>query len=144
MPTPRASHGAPGQRTIEDVWARFVASVSRETPAMASFIRAPASQGALAEAERRLGCALPDELRRLYVCADGFALGAFLLRDDYRILPVDEMVEASLGLVGASITLDFESGEVSRAKKVIRLVLARARPDDEDVEQISLRLRARK
>ncbi len=78
------------------------------------------------------------------MCADGFALGAFLLRDDYRILPVDEMVEASLGLVGASITLDFESGEVSRAKKVIRLVLARARPDDEDVEQISLRLRARK
>jgi hypothetical protein len=84
--------------------------------------------------------AMPEELRRLYSLADGFVAGAYLLHDDFRLLPIGEMVEASLALVGEPVVLDELAGEVSVSKKVIRLVFAQTREDDLDISQVSLRL----
>ena len=102
--------------------------------------RPPATPKALAEAEQRLRRALPDELRSIYSLADGFVAGAYLLHDDYRLLPIGEMVEASLALVGEPVVLDELAGQYSVAKKVTRLVFAQTKEDDPDISQVSLRL----
>ncbi|MGO8951447.1 MAG: SMI1/KNR4 family protein [Ktedonobacterales bacterium] len=103
-------------------------------------IRPPATIEGIQEAEQRLHCAIPDELQHLYLLADGFVEGAFLLRDTYRLLPLSEMVDATLALVGTPIIFDVLSGEVSLSNKVVRLVFAHAKADDPDVAQITLRL----
>jgi cell wall assembly regulator SMI1 len=132
------------KQTMSDVWARFITLLAADAPQMVERIRPPATAGALAEAEQRLAVALPEDMRQLYLLADGFAEGAFLLRDDYRILPLSEMIEASLALVGETVVLDYLAGEVEKPKKVTRLLFARAQEDDPDVSQVSVRLRAKK
>jgi hypothetical protein len=97
-----------------------------------------------AEAEQRLQCPLPEELLQLYSLADGFAVGAYVLRDGYRLLPLDEMIEASLALVGEPVVLDALAGEYSQVQRVIRLVFGQAQEDDPDIVQVSVRLWHRK
>lgn len=126
-----------------DVWKQFVAYLEVDSPHALGHIRPEASVKAIAEAEQRLNVALPEELCQLYLIADGFAEGAFLLRDDYRILPLSEMVEASLALVGQVVVMDYLAGEVENPKKVTRLLFARSKEDDPDVSQVTLRLRAK-
>src|SRR5262249_44657382 len=128
----------PDHRALTVAWARFIALLTTQSPELLEQIRPPAAPEALAAAEQRLRRALPQDLRQLYALADGFVAGAYLLRDDYRLLPLDEMVEASLALVGAPVVLDELAGEVSVAKTVIRLVVARAKEDDPDIEQVSV------
>jgi hypothetical protein len=60
-----------------------------------------------------------------------------------RILPLGEMIEASLALVGIPIIMGNLALEVAVPNQVIRLLFARAKEDNPDVEQVSLRLRAR-
>jgi cell wall assembly regulator SMI1 len=132
------------QRTLEETWSRFIDYLAEQAPQAIASVRVPASSEAIEQAEQRLNCALPEALRQLYALADGFAADAYLLRDEYRILPLNEMVEASLGLVGEPVVLDALAGEVAVTKKVTRLVFAQARDDDPDVSQVSLRLWARK
>jgi cell wall assembly regulator SMI1 len=128
------------QRALTVAWTRFIELLTSQSPKLVEQIHPPATPAALAQAEQRLQCALPEELRALYSLADGFAAGAYLLGDDYRLLSLGEMVEASLGLVGEPVVLDALAGEVSVAKKVMRLVFAQAKEDDHDVAQVSLRL----
>lgn len=132
------------QRTLEGTWSRFIEYIVAQSPLMMEHIRAPASPEAIEQAERRLNCALPEALRQLYLLADGFAADAYLLRDQYRVLLLSEMVEASLALVGEPVVLDALAGEVAVTKKVTRLIFAHARDDDPDVSQVSLRVWARK
>ncbi len=127
-------------QALTATWARFTALLTAQSPELLQHIRPPAAREALAEAEQRLQCTLPEELRQLYSLADGFVAGAYLLRDDYHLLPLGEVVEASLALVGEPVVLDELAGEVSVAKKVIRLVFAQAKEDDPDISQVSLRL----
>ncbi|HET8846107.1 MAG TPA: SMI1/KNR4 family protein [Ktedonobacteraceae bacterium] len=131
------------QPTLDGVWGRFVQFLASHAPAMVEQIRTPAKASAVAEAEQRLGVVFPEELRQLYLLADGFVEGAYLLRDDYRILPLDEMVEASLALVGEPIMMDGLLLQVAMPNKVIRLLFAQAREDDPDVKQVSVRLRSK-
>lgn len=132
------------QRTLEDMWGRFIEYLAEQSPQVITSVRAPASPESIEQAERRLNCALPEALQHLYALADGFVADAYLLRDQYRILPLSEMVETSLELVGEPVVLDALAGEVAVAKKATRLVFARAREDDPDVSQVSLRVWARK
>ena len=132
------------QYTISDLWQRFVKLLEADSPQSVERIRPSASAEAIAEAEQRLKVVFPEELRQLYLLADGFAEGAFLLRDDYRILQLSEMVEASLALVGKVVVMDYLAGEIEKPKKVVRLLVARAQEDNPDVSQVSLRLRAKK
>ena len=129
---------------ISEVWERFVALLKADSPQMVARIRPPASAEVLAEAEQRLQVVFPAELRHFYLLADGFAEGVYLLREDYRILPLGEMVEASLALVGEPVILDNLAGETEIPKKVVRLLFALAKEDDPDVSQVSLRLRTKK
>jgi len=128
------------QQAFTATWARFIDLLTAQSPEHLQHIRPPAARAALAEAEQRLKCNLPEELRQLYSLADGFVAGAYLLRDDYRLLPLGEVVEASLALVGEPVVLDELAGEIAVAKKVIRLVFAQAKEDDADISQISMRL----
>jgi cell wall assembly regulator SMI1 len=130
----------PHLRTLAAVWGQFIDLLTAQSPELLEQIRPSATRAALAEAEQRLQCALPEEILQLYSLADGFVAGAYLLRDDYRLLPLGEMVEASLALVGEPVVLDALAGEVSVAKKVIRFVFAQAKEDDPDVAQVSMRL----
>jgi cell wall assembly regulator SMI1 len=107
-------------------------------------IRRAATTEMLADAEERLGRALPENMRQLYLLADGFAAGAYLLRDDYRVLPLGEMVQVSLALMGQPVVLDELAGAVSVLKQVTRFVFVRAKDEDPDVEQVSLRLRTKR
>ncbi len=132
------------EQTISGVWERFVKLLAADSPDRVARIRPPATVEAIAEAEQRLGAVFPEELRQLYLIADGFAEGVLLLRDDYRILPLSEMVEASLALVGKVVVMDYLAGEIEKPKKVVRLLFARAQEDDPDISQVSLRLRAKK
>ena len=59
------------------------------------------------------------------------------------ILPLGELVEASLALVGVPIPMDALALQVTVPKKVIRLLFARAKADHPDVEQVSVRLRSK-
>jgi hypothetical protein len=128
------------KRTLVSVWQRFIDLLTVQSPELLEHIRPPTTREALAEAEQRLQCTLPPELLQLYLLADGFATGAYLLRDDYRLLPLGEMIEASLSLVGEPVVLDEVAGEVSVAKKVIRLVFAQAKDNDPDISLASVRL----
>jgi hypothetical protein len=128
---------------IDDVWGRFVTELEADVPARVGHIRPPVPAQEIAEAEQRLGIVLPEELRQLYLLADGFADGAYLLRDQYRILPLSEMIDASLALVGEPILMDSLALQVSVPQKVLHLVFAQAKEDDPDVEQVSLRLRSK-
>ena len=130
--------------SITEVWERFVKLLHAHAPQMVAHIRPPASTEAIAEAEQRLKVVFPGDLRQLYLLADGFAEGAYLLRDDYRVLPLSELVEASLALVGEPVILDYVAVEVSIPKKVVRLLFARAQEDNPDVSQVTFRLHARK
>ena len=103
-----------------------------------------ASAEAIAEAEQRLKVVFPEELRQLYLLADGFAEGAFLLGMIHRILQLSEMVEASLALVGKVVVMDYLAGEIEKPKKVVRLLVVRAQEDNPDVSRVSVRLRAKK
>src|SRR5262249_34124213 len=127
-------------RTLVSAWQQFIEVLTIQSPELLRHIRPPATREALAEAERRLQRTLPEELRQLYSLADGFMAAAYLLRDDARLLPPGEAVEASLALVGEPVVLDELAGEVSVAKQVIRLVFARAKADDPDIAQVSLRI----
>ena len=131
------------QPTINAVWGRFAQLLESHAPAMVGHIRPPATASAIAEAEQRLLVVFPAELRQLFLLADGFAEGAYLLRDDYRILPLGVLVEASLALVGVPIPMDALALQVTAPQQVIRLLFARAKADNPDVEQVSLRLRSR-
>src|SRR5262245_35061678 len=106
-------------RALTATWARFTALLTAQSPELLQHIRPPAAREELAEAEQRLHCTLPEELWQLYSLADGFVAGAYLLHDDYRLLPLGEVVKASLALVGEPIVLDELAGEVSVAKKVV-------------------------
>jgi cell wall assembly regulator SMI1 len=128
------------QQTISDVWARFVTLLAADAPQMVGRIRPPVTVEALAEAEKRLNVALPEDMRRLYLLADGFVEGAFLLRDDYRILPLSEMVEASLALINTPVITYFLAGKVETQKSITRLLFASAKENNPDVSQVSLRL----
>jgi cell wall assembly regulator SMI1 len=132
------------QRTLEKTWSRFIDYLEAQAPQLIASIHAPASSEAIEQAERRLNCALPEALRQLYVLADGFAADAHLLRDEYRILPLSEMVKASLELVGEPVVLDALAGEVAVTNKVTRLIFAKAKANDPDVSQVSLNIWARK
>jgi hypothetical protein len=127
-------------QTLTAIWARFTAVLTAQSPELLQHIRPPATLAALAAAEQRLQRPLPEDLRQLYSLADGFVAEAYLLRDDYRLLPLDEMVEASLALVGEPVITDELAGEVSVAKTVIRLVFAQAKDDDPDISHVSVRL----
>ena len=131
-------------RTLAAAWGRFIDLLTAQSPELLKQIRQPATRAALAEAEQRLHCPLPEELLQLYLLADGFAVGSYVLRDDYRLLPLEEMIEASLALVGEPVALDALAGEYSQAQRVIRLVFALAQEDDPDVVRVSLRLWPRK
>jgi hypothetical protein len=124
-------------------WARFVELAIRDQPAAARGIRAPASRDDLVQVESSLGVPLPPELEELYLLADGFEPGAFLLRDEYRILPVKEMAAASLKLVGEPVVRDELAGVAETPKKLVRLWLATTKDTDPDVSAIYLRLRKR-
>jgi hypothetical protein len=128
---------------FNEVWGRIVAILESHAPTLVGHIRLPASAQAVAEAAQRLGIVIPEELRQLYLLADGFAEGAYLLCDDYRLLPLGEMVEASLALVGVPILMDALALQVTVPKKVLHVLFARAREDNPDVEQVSLRLRSK-
>jgi hypothetical protein len=130
--------------SLDAVWTHFVDLLGKHSPGAATRIRPRAAPEVIAAAEARLGRALPGDLRALYARCDGFEAGAFLLRDDYRVLPVEEMVAESLALVGEPVVLDALAGQVTIPKKVVRLVFAPARPDDVDVVQCSIRLRAKR
>lgn len=121
-------------------WGQFIDLLTAQSPELLEHIRPPATHAALTEAEQRLQCSLPEELLQLYSLADGFVARAYLLCDCYRLLPLGEAVEASLTLVGEPVVLDALAGELSLAQRVIRVVFARAKDDDPDVEQVSLRL----
>src|SRR5215471_8814366 len=101
------------QQALFAMWAQFIDLLTAQSAALLAHIRPPATPEALAEAEQRLRRAIPEDLRRLYSLADGFVTGAYLLHDDYRLLPLGEMVEASLALVGEPVVLDELAGEVS-------------------------------
>jgi hypothetical protein len=128
-------HGA-----LVAAWGRFIDLLTEQSPELLGHIRPPATREALAEAEQRLRCTLPEEFLQLYSLADGFVAGAYVLRDDYRLLPLGEVIEASLALVGEPVVLDAVAGEQSLARRVLRLVFARAKEDDPDVVQVSVRL----
>ncbi|HLV98899.1 MAG TPA: SMI1/KNR4 family protein [Ktedonobacterales bacterium] len=128
---------------ISAVWERFVALLEADSPQMLEQIRAPTSAEAIAEAEQCLQIVFPEELRQLYLLVDGFAEGAYLLRDDLRILPLSEMVQASLALVGVPILMDSLALQVTVPKKVIHVIFAQAEEDNPDIEQVSLRLRSK-
>jgi hypothetical protein len=130
----------PPDHTIAHHWARFCGFLARDTPQFLPDIRPPATLSSIQEVEQRLSCTIPAELQHLFLLADGFSEGAFLLRDDCRLLPLSEMVDASLALVGIPIVLDVLSGQISRSNKVIRLLFAQAKADDPDIVQFSLRL----
>ena len=132
------------KRSISEVWERFLKLLEAHAPEVIGHIRPPASMEAIAAAEQRLKVVFPEELRQFYLLADGFQEGAYLLIDYYRILPLDEMVEASLAMVGQVVVMDFLAGEIEKPKKVVRLLFARAKEDDPDISQVTLRLRARK
>lgn len=132
------------QRTLEETWRRFIEYLAEQAPQAIAYIQGPASPESIEQAERRLNCVLPEALKDLYALADGFAADAYLLRDQYRILPLSEMVEASLALVGEPVVLDALAGEVAVTKKATRLIFAHARDDDPDVSQVSLRVWTRK
>src|SRR5262245_48108509 len=121
-------------------WARFIELLATQSSKLLEHIRPPATPESVAAAEQRLQRALPQDLRQLYSLADGFVAGAYLLQDNYRLLPIDEMVEASLALVGEPVVLDELAGQFSVSKRVIRLVFAHAKEDDDDISQVSLRL----
>jgi hypothetical protein len=125
-------------------WGRYIDLLTAQSPELLDQIRPPAAPAALEGAAQRLRCSLPEELLQLYSVADGFVADAYVLRDDYRLLPIGEVVDASLALVGEPVVLDALAGELSMAKTVIRLVFARAKEDDPDVEQVTLRLWPRK
>jgi cell wall assembly regulator SMI1 len=130
----------PHDHALAAVWERFIDLLAAQAPERLGYIRPPATREALTEAEQRLQCTLPEELRELYALAGGFVAGAYMLCDDYRLLPLDEMVEASLALVGEPVVLDALAGEISQAKRVIRLVVAQAKADDPNIVQVSMRL----
>jgi hypothetical protein len=133
----------PKKPNINDVWGQFVALLHMQTPMLVAYIRPPASAEDIADAEQRLGIDFPEEMRQLYLLADGFAEGAYLLRDAYRILPLGELVEASLALVGAPIMMDALALQVTVPKKILHVLFAQAKDGDPDVEQVSLRLRSK-
>src|SRR5262249_34823920 len=125
----RDLHMQPHQ-ALTATWAQFIDLLTAQSPELLQHIRPPAAREVLADAEQRLQRTLPEDLRHLYSLADGFVAGAYLLHGDYRLLPLGEMVEASLALVGEPVVLDELTGEVCLAKTVIRVVVAQARDDD--------------
>ena len=125
---------------LQSAWERFIDLLTAQSPKLLERIRPPATRTALAEAQQRLQCTLPEEIQHLYLLADGFVVGACVLRDEYRLLPLDEMVEASLALVGEPLVLDAVAGQHSQAHRVTRLVVFQAKEDDPDVVQVSVRL----
>jgi hypothetical protein len=127
-------------RTFADTWEHFITLLTAQSPQLLEHIRPPATQETVTVAEHRLHCTLPQELRHLYALADGFREEAYLLRDDFRLLPLSELAEANLTLVGEPIILDVLAGDVSVAKSIIRVVFAVAKEDNLDASQVSLRL----
>ena len=125
---------------LQSAWERFIDLLSAQSSELLEHIRPPATRPALAEAEQRLQCTLPEELQQLYLLADGFRAGVCVLRDEYRLLPIDEMVEASLALVGEPASAGCSAGQHSEARRVIRLVVLQTKEDDPNAVKVSVRL----
>lgn len=126
---------------IDSTWNTFLDFVRQDDPESLARVNPPASEEQLATAVSALGSALPDEVRDLYLLANGFGPNSFLLRDDYRLLPLDEMVAASMDLVGETVAVDAEAGVSLTFTEPSRLVLFDARDGDDDVERVCVRAR---
>jgi hypothetical protein len=120
--------------TVPGVWKRFRGFLEQRTPGATAHLRPPVTEAQLKAAEAQLGVALPKALRALYLLCDGFEKDQYLLRDDLRLLPLDELVAR---------TVD-SRGQARHAWAREHLVFAVTRPQDPDIEQVSLKLPAEK
>ena len=126
---------------MKDIWQNFLAGLEKYSSELIKEINPPATEAQLEKARTLLGPLFHPELEELYKIANGFAPGAYLLRDDYRILPLEEMIEKSLAIIGTTVPTDFEAGEYTTLKKLKLLVFAIAKEEDEDVEQVSISIK---
>ena len=124
--------------SMEQAWAQFTAYLQKNDPQAFAAINPPVTEQQLVEARSVLGDAFHGELERLYRLADGFAPGAFLLMDSYRILPLSEMIDDSLSLTGTRISTDYLAGESRKLKKFALLTLALTEHNNPDVERVSV------
>ncbi len=123
---------------MEKIWNEFIGHLTKTEPESLSKINPPATTEQLNEAKAILGSVFHEDIEQLYHLANGFTEGAYLLRDDYRILPIDEMIKQSLALAGKRIFTDYEAGQSRKIKKGDMIVLALAEEDNCDVEKISI------
>ncbi|MGB4776068.1 MAG: SMI1/KNR4 family protein [Daejeonella sp.] len=129
---------------IEESWNKFVNHLKVEDTENLEKINPPATIEQLEKAKAVLGPLFHEDLQKIYKLANGFIQGAYILSDGYRILPIDEMLEKSLDLVGQVLITDVEAGEFKKIDKIKMVIFAIAKEDDEDIEQIGFSLRRNK
>jgi hypothetical protein len=123
---------------MEKIWNKFIDSINQIDPEFLRKINPPATEELLNNAKTMLGPAFHEDVEQLYSLANGFADGAYLLTDYYRILPIDEMIAKSLALIGKRFTTDYEAGESMKTKKGELIILALVEEDDCDKEKIGV------
>jgi hypothetical protein len=120
---------------VKKSWERFVEFLSQEEK---EELCLAVSDDALNNAQQLLDCIFPLEFYTLYRLADGFKKDAFLLRDDYRILPLEDMVAESIKK--PLVVTDEMSGEFENPDTVVRLIFAVTKEENRDIQQVSLYL----
>lgn len=129
---------------IEQIWDKFIGYLKAEDPEILKKINPPATKEQIDKAKKVLGSLFHEDIQKIYQMANGFAQGGYLLSDKYRILPIDEMLEKSLKLVGEIFITDTTVGEYKKIDKLKMIIFAVAKEDDEDIHQIGLSLRKNK
>jgi cell wall assembly regulator SMI1 len=120
---------------VKECWEKFIQYLSEEERIMLCL---PVTEVALDRAQSRLDCQIPPELRTMYMMADGFQKDAFLLRDDYRVLTLEEMILESEKK--PLVVIDEMAGEFEEPDRVTRLIFAVTEEDNRDIQQVSLHL----
>ena len=129
---------------IEKIWNQFINYLKNEDQGNLKKINPPATKKQLEKAKKTLGSLFHEDIEKIYEKADGFIEGAYLLSDKYRILPIDEMLEKSLKLVGEVLITDWEAGESKKINKLTIVIFAVAKDDNEDIQQIGFSVRKNK
>jgi cell wall assembly regulator SMI1 len=102
---------------MQKTWKKIERYLAKARPELLEVLRSPASPGAVEEAARQLGVALPEPLQASLIRHDG--MDAERLVDLWRLLSLAEIVEEHRGLVHLLDAGEFAACSTEHDKKVL-------------------------
>ena len=121
---------------IENLWKRFIQNIQNDKTDsdLISGFNSPAHPNEIRQIEALLKISLPNNLKQLYYCCNGFSKDIFI-GDGFRLLPVQEMAEKTIAFYNTLFVTDELAGEFFywNNKKVTRLFFADYKKQHEDI-----------